>query len=79
MENFHIDENIKKAETLPATFYRSDEVFELLKKRVFKRSFQWFCIFSYEKRFFKVSLNKQKGFDIRFLRQEVIDGAKPLK
>ena len=42
MENFHIDEDIKKAETLPATFYRSDEVFELLKERVFKSSYQWF-------------------------------------
>ena len=42
MENFHVDEDIKKAETLPATFYRSDEVFELLKERVFKSSYQWF-------------------------------------
>ena len=42
MENFHVDENIKKAETLPARFYRSEEVFELLKERIFKRSFQWF-------------------------------------
>jgi len=42
MENFHIDEDIKKAETLPAKFYRSDEVFKLLKERVFKKSYQWF-------------------------------------
>lgn len=42
MENFHVDEDIKKAETLPAKFYRSDEVFKLLKERVFKKSYQWF-------------------------------------
>ena len=42
MYDFHVDPDITKAETLPASFYRSDAVFEALKDRVFKRSFQWF-------------------------------------
>ncbi len=39
--HFHIDPDITKAETLPASFYRSREIFELLKERVFYRSWQW--------------------------------------
>ncbi|MGI9552424.1 MAG: aromatic ring-hydroxylating oxygenase subunit alpha [Aurantibacter sp.] len=41
MTNFHIDPDITKAETLPASFYRSAETFEALKKGVFYRSWQW--------------------------------------
>ena len=32
MEPFYIDPDIRKAETLPASFYRSDEIFEKLKR-----------------------------------------------
>ena len=42
MKNFHVDKDIKKAETLPASFYRDDEVFEFLKSSVFAKSYQWF-------------------------------------
>lgn len=41
MFDFYIHENIAKAETLPASFYREDSVFEALKKRVFRHSWQW--------------------------------------
>ena len=41
MFDFHVDEHISKAETLPASFYRDDEVFEALKNRVFRNSWQW--------------------------------------
>ncbi|TFG71888.1 MAG: aromatic ring-hydroxylating dioxygenase subunit alpha [Flavobacteriales bacterium] len=36
-----MDKDIRKAETLPAAFYRSTEVFELLKEKVFYASWQW--------------------------------------
>ena len=39
--DFKIDGDIRKAETLPATFYRSPEVFESLKEKVFYGSWQW--------------------------------------
>ena len=39
--NFHIDSDITKAETLPASFYRNREVFEALKKKIFYKSWQW--------------------------------------
>lgn len=39
--NFHIDPDITKAETLPASFYRDPKIFEALKKTVFYRSWQW--------------------------------------
>ncbi len=42
MSEFYIDPDIKKAETLPASFYQSDAVFEQLKDNVFGNSFQWF-------------------------------------
>ncbi len=38
---FHIDPDISKAETLPAEFYRNQEVFEAIKDRVFLKSWQW--------------------------------------
>ncbi|MFT7611883.1 MAG: choline monooxygenase [Parvicellaceae bacterium] len=41
MESFHVHPDIKKAETLPASFYSSDAVFEKLRKNVFLQSWQW--------------------------------------
>ncbi|HCZ08903.1 MAG TPA: hypothetical protein DHV07_07360, partial [Flavobacteriales bacterium] len=38
---FHVDPDIRKAETLPAEFYTRDDVFEASKERVFARSWQW--------------------------------------
>ncbi|MFT5777620.1 MAG: choline monooxygenase [Crocinitomicaceae bacterium] len=41
MKTFYIDSDITKAETLPASFYQSEEVFEKIKEAVFVRSWQW--------------------------------------
>ncbi|MCH1574977.1 MAG: aromatic ring-hydroxylating dioxygenase subunit alpha [Flavobacteriales bacterium] len=41
MNPFHVDPDIRKAETLPSEFYTSDGVFEASKERVFARSWQW--------------------------------------
>ena len=41
MTSFHIDPDITKAETLPASFYREQAIFEKLKHAVFYRSWQW--------------------------------------
>ncbi len=41
LPNFHVDADISKAETLPATFYKDPQVFEALKEKVFYRSWQW--------------------------------------
>lgn len=38
---FFIDPDITKSETLPASFYTNDTIFELLKKQVFLKSWQW--------------------------------------
>ncbi|NQW26739.1 MAG: Rieske 2Fe-2S domain-containing protein [Flammeovirgaceae bacterium] len=38
---FFIDPDITKAETMPASFYRDQEVFEKLKEKVFLKSWQW--------------------------------------
>jgi len=38
---FNIDPDIKKAETLPAQFYKDPEIFELIKQKVFLKSWQW--------------------------------------
>ena len=38
---FFIHPDIKKAETLPASFYKDSTVFEALKERVFLKSWQW--------------------------------------
>ena len=38
---FYIDSDIKKAETLPAQFYKSQAVFDKLKEAVFVKSWQW--------------------------------------
>ena len=38
---FHVDPDIRKAETLPASFYRDKAVFEQLKEKVFYKTWQW--------------------------------------
>jgi len=38
---YKIDSDIRKAETLPASFYRDPEVYEELKERVFAKTWQW--------------------------------------
>ncbi len=38
---FHIDPDITKAETLPASFYRDPEIFETVRDQIFYRSWQW--------------------------------------
>ena len=39
--SYHIDPNIKKAETLPSSFYRDKNVFEEMKDNIFAKSWQW--------------------------------------
>lgn len=39
--NFNIHKDIRKAETLPASFYRDPELFEAIKTKVFYKSWQW--------------------------------------
>lgn len=41
MKRFDVHPDISQAETLPAEFYRSTEVFQALKEKVFLRSWQW--------------------------------------
>jgi choline monooxygenase len=41
MDKFYINPDITMAETLPASFYKSKEVFEKLKENVFLKSWQW--------------------------------------
>ena len=41
MFDYFVDEDISKAETLPASFYKDDRVFDLLKTKVFTSSWQW--------------------------------------
>jgi len=41
MSFLYIDTDITKSETLPAYFYKSQEVFDLLKEKVFVKSWQW--------------------------------------
>ena len=41
MKQFTIDADITKAETLPATFYTSEAIFEQLKEKVFLTSWHW--------------------------------------
>ena len=41
MTKFFIDPDITKAETLPAKFYKSQEVFDRLKEKVFVKAWQW--------------------------------------
>lgn len=39
--DFHIDEDISKAETLPGWFYHDIDAFDALKEKVFSKSWQW--------------------------------------
>ncbi|MFH4966870.1 SRPBCC family protein [Gaetbulibacter sp. M240] len=39
--SFYIDPDIRKAETLPASFYKDTRLFEDLKEKVFLKSWQW--------------------------------------
>ena len=39
--NYFIDPDITKAETLPASFYKEESVFEQLKERVFLKTWQF--------------------------------------
>lgn len=39
--NFNIDPDISKAETLPASFYNDQTLFEAIKEKVFLNSWQW--------------------------------------
>jgi choline monooxygenase len=41
MAKFTIEKNIAKAETLPASFYRSSEVFEKIKEDIFAKCWHW--------------------------------------
>lgn len=41
MSRFYIDPNIKKAETLPASFYKDETIFNELKDKVFRTSWHW--------------------------------------
>jgi choline monooxygenase len=41
MNRFQIDPDIRKAETLPASFYKSETLFEELKDSIFKKTWQW--------------------------------------
>lgn len=43
MKKILIDPDIRKAETLPAEFYRSDDIYELAKSKIFKRSWHLAC------------------------------------
>jgi len=38
---FNIDQDITKAETLPASFYKDESVFEIIKEKIFLKSWQW--------------------------------------
>ena len=41
MEKFFVDPDIRKAESLPPSFYRNEEVFEKMKQEVFLKSWQF--------------------------------------
>ena len=41
MNQYHINPDITRAETLPAQFYRSQQVFEKLKENIFARCWHW--------------------------------------
>ena len=40
-ERFHVDADIRKAETLPASFYRDKQVFERMREKIFLRTWQF--------------------------------------
>ena len=39
--NFKVDQDIEKAETLPSKFYMNESIFELVKSKIFLKSWQW--------------------------------------
>ena len=39
--NFKVDKDIKKAETLPSKFYMDESIFDLVKRKIFSKSWQW--------------------------------------
>ncbi|MCP4910362.1 MAG: aromatic ring-hydroxylating dioxygenase subunit alpha [Bacteroidetes bacterium] len=41
MERFYVNPDIRVAETLPASFYRSQNIFNALKEKVFEQTWQW--------------------------------------
>lgn len=41
VNKFIIDSDISKAETLPASFYKDESIFEIVKEQVFLKSWQW--------------------------------------
>ena len=41
MIKFHIDQDITKAESLPASFYRDDAIFNRIKENIFEKTWQW--------------------------------------
>jgi choline monooxygenase len=41
MQKFIINPDITKAETLPASFYKDEEVFDAIRERVFVKTWQW--------------------------------------
>lgn len=40
-ETFHIDPDIRKARTLPSSFYKSHEIFDLIRERIFVKSWHF--------------------------------------
>lgn len=38
---FHVHSDIKKAATLPASFYKDLTIFEAIKERIYLKSWQW--------------------------------------
>lgn len=41
MNRYQINKDITKAETLPASFYRDQKTFDLIKEKIFYKSWQW--------------------------------------
>ena len=41
MSQFNIHKDISKAETLPSSFYKSQDVFDEVKENIFLKSWQW--------------------------------------
>ena len=39
--NFRVDKDIKKAETLPSKFYMDQSIFDLVKEKIFSKSWHW--------------------------------------
>ena len=55
---FNIDDDIRKASTLPSLFYRDKEIFRKVVKKVFSNSWQYITDLS--------NLNEDKIIKIRF-------------